>query len=150
MIWFAIVLLIFGLYVARVLHRHVHEAKLLRLREMVHAERMAALEKALPMPESSTQAVETALTGASESRLIQIGSDSAGFRWVRLASLAIGLISLFGGVGSMVGFYLIRVPEVQATWPAGLIAVFLGLGLLLFVLLTRGTNGVPKHEGEAQ
>ena len=150
MIWLAFTLLILGLYVIKVLHRHLHEAKLLRLREMVHAERMAALEKELPLPDSSTQAVETALSGASDSRLIHIGSDNAGLRWVRFASLAIGLAGLFGGVGSMAGFYLLTDPDVQATWPLGLIAVFFGLGLLLFVRLTRAAADVPQQEGEAR
>ena len=88
MIWLAIALLILGLYVAKVIRRHLHEAKLLRLREIAHAERMAALEKELPLPESRTVEVETALSGASDSRPVRIESDNEGFRWVRFASLA--------------------------------------------------------------
>ena len=60
--------------------------------------------------------------------------------------LAIGLAGLLGGVGSMAGFYLLTDPDVQATWPLGLIAVFFGLGLLLFVRLTRAAADVPQQK----
>ncbi len=139
MIWLSCALLILGLYLTRILYRHLHEAKLLRLRELVHAERMAALERDLPLPESSTSEVEIALSGNTNSHLIRIGSEYAVFGWVRFVSLAIGLIGLFGGIGTMAGFYLVADDDVQAIWPLGLIAVFFGLGMLLFVRLTRGT-----------
>ena len=55
------------------------------------------------------------------------------------ATLAVlGLGGLFGGAGSALGHYLEPDPEVTGLWPLGLIPIFIGIGLLLFVRLSRG------------
>jgi len=145
MIWFSISLLLLGRYGARILYRHLHEAKLIRLREMVHVERMAALERNLSLPESTVQEIESALSSGSHSPVIQVGSDSSALRWIRFASLAFGLIGLFGGIGTAVGLYLVPDHDVQGTWPLGSIPVFMGVGLLLFVRLTRRIAETPRN-----
>lgn len=43
MFWLTLVLLILGLYAIAVLQRHLREAKLVRLRDMIHQEKMAVL-----------------------------------------------------------------------------------------------------------
>jgi hypothetical protein len=148
MVWFSFALLILGLYAARILHRHLHEKKLLGLREMVHTERMAALDRDRPWPESAIPEVESALSRSPDSRTSSFGPDHAALRWVRCTALAIGLAGLFGGIGTMASLYLVPDADVQGTWPLGMIPVFLGLGMLLFVRISRRMAETPPSEQE--
>ena len=43
-VFFTVVLVVFGLLCLGLLRNYLHEAKLVRLREMVHKERMTALD----------------------------------------------------------------------------------------------------------
>lgn len=147
MIWFSLALLILGLYAGRILLRHLHEKKLLGLREMVHAERMAALERDLAWPESAIPEVESALSRSSDSPNASPPNHNS-LRWVRCTALAIGLAGIFGGIGTIVGLYLVTDTEVHDTWPLGLIPVFLGLGMLLFVRISRRMVETPPSGQE--
>jgi len=134
----SITLLILGLCGAVVLRRHLHDAKLLRLREISHAERMAAMERDLPVPEADPAGIEPLLTQRDK---VEAGLDrmsGAGVQWIRLVALALGLTCLFGGIGMLPGFYYVSDPEASGMWPLGLIPVFIGTGLLVFVRLSRG------------
>lgn len=136
MVWISIALLLIGVYVTRHLFRHLHEAKLLRLREIVHAERRSALDNSIELPESRTREIEAALS--DDLRGMRIGSQGGEIRWVRVSALVLGLVGLFSGIGAGIGLYLVPDADVQGTWPLGFIPFFIGLGLLLFVLLSRG------------
>lgn len=149
MIWIAITLLILGLYGAAILRRHLHRAKLLRLREILHQERMAAMERDLPAPEADAARIESLLAddggaGANPDRM-----GRAGVQWVRLAALGLGLTCLFGGAGMMPGFYFVPEPEASGLWPLGLIPILIGVGLLLFVRLSKGLAEKINGRGES-
>lgn len=148
MVWFSFAILILGLYAARILHRHLHEKKLLGLREMVHAERMAALDRDLAWPDSAVAEVESALSRSSDFRTSSFGPNHAALRWVRCTALAIGLAGLFGGVGTVAGLYLVSDTDVHSTWPLGVIPVFLGLGMLLFVRISSRMAETQPGEQE--
>lgn len=109
--------------------RHLRESKRLAEREMVHRERMAALEKGAPLPE-----LLAGLRAPGE-------APGNGRAWVAQAALLAGLTLLLGGVGLFVAFTMIAdTPEtagLQALAPVGLIPAFAGLGLLLFYDLDR-------------
>jgi hypothetical protein len=109
--------------------RHLREAKRVAEREMIHRERMAALEKGAALPE-----LPAGLRGASE----ETGNGRA---WVSQAALLAGLTLLLGGIGLFVAFIMVPdTPEMgglQAMAPIGLIPAFAGLGLLLFYDLDR-------------
>lgn len=138
MVSLAITLLILGLFGATILRRHLRQAKLLRLREILHQERMTAMERDLPVPEADTAKIESLLADGDPADANPGPPGGASVHWIRLAALALGLTCLFGGVGMMPGFYYLPDPEASGLWPLGLIPVLIGLGLLLFVQLSRG------------
>ena len=133
---FAITLLILGIATALIARRHLREAKLIRLREITHQERMAAMKQETPLPPIDDARLESALlrgvpTGA-------VPSNGAGVQWVRMVALVLGLAGVFGGIGAAIGLYVIPDPEASDLWSLGLIPIFTGIGLLLFVRLSRG------------
>ncbi len=148
MIWFSLALLILGLYAGRILRRHLHEKKLLGLREMVHTERMAALDRDLAWPESAILEVESALSRSIDSRANSSEPNHTFLQWVRCAALAIGLAGLFGGIGTIAGLYLVTDTDMQGSWPLGLIPVLLGLGMLLFVRISSRMVETQPSEQE--
>ncbi len=134
--WLATVLLILGLFGAKTLRRHLHEAKLLRLREISHKERMVAMERGLPVSEADATRIDSLLgEGHGAARPDRVSGASV--HWVRLAALALGLTCLFGGMGIVPGLFYQSEAEVSGMWPIGLIPMFIGIGLLLFFGLTR-------------
>ena len=104
--------------------RHLRESKRLAEREMVHRERMVALEKGAALPE-----LLAGLRAPGE-------VPGNGRAWVSQAALLAGLTLLFAGVGLFVGFTMVPdTPEtagLHAMAPVGFIPAFAGLGLLLF------------------
>jgi hypothetical protein len=138
MLWFAIAILILGLVGATILRRHLREAKLLRLREVSHKERMMAMERDLPVPNADANRIDSLLGEDEGTRMRSDPKNSTSVHWIRLAALALGLTSIFGGAGYMAGLYLVTDPDASATWPIGLIPIFIGTGLLIFLLLSKG------------
>jgi hypothetical protein len=117
--------------------RHLREAKKVALREMIHRERMAALEKGVELPELPGDVVGQE-RGAAD-----------GSPWVRSAALLAGVVLLLGGLGLSVSFLLIgpgtNVSDLSLLWPLGLIPAFTGVGLLLYYLLERLAGRPPGH-----
>lgn len=138
MLWLALTLLILGFVGASIWRRHLHQAKLLRLREISHTERMAAMERDLPVPQSDPAGIGALLGDVERTDTTPDLVSRAGVRWVRFVALALGLTSLFGGLGALPGLYYLADQEASGMWPIGLIPVMVGVGLLIFVLLSRG------------
>ena len=138
MFFFAITLLILGLFGASIVRRHLHEAKLLRLREISHKERMVAMERGLPVAEADATKIDSLLSEGQRAGTNSDRMTGASIHWVRLAALALGLITLFSGFGIMPGFYYQSETEISGMWPIGVIPIFIGMGLLIFVRLSRG------------
>lgn len=111
---------------AWLLSRHLRDAKLVRLREMAHRERLAALERGL----------ESVAPAADEFEL----EPRRSFPHERVARAA-GLVLTFGGLGQMAAFRMVpRTPEMagmQDLWTLGLIPVALGLGFLSYAWTNR-------------
>lgn len=114
----------------------------MRLREMLHQERMAALEKGIDVPETDTDDIlmqsladNDAVTGPASA------SSSVSDRTLRLAVLGLGLVLTLGGIGWYVG--MAAVP--QTRWTVGMpemaslgaIPSMVGVGLLIFWLTLR-------------
>jgi hypothetical protein len=51
------------------------------------------------------------------------------------------LASFFGGIATSVGMYLVKDPEFSNYWAMGLIPTLIGLGLLIFYLMSRSLGG---------
>lgn len=111
---------IFGWVAAGLVWRAHSSRRRDKVREMVHRERMLALEKGTPLPELD---------------LGENGSAAADKAGGRRAALALGLMLLFGGTGMMAAFMM--AVDLSDLWPLGLIFLFIGVGLLLYVPLSR-------------
>jgi hypothetical protein len=146
----AIMLLVLGLFGAAILRRHLHEAKLLRLREITHKERMVAMERDMPVSDADATRIDSLLgeSQGADARPDRIHSVSV--HWVRLTALALGLTCLFGGMGTLPGLHYQSDSEVSGMWAIGLIPIFVGTGLLIFFGLSKALaekmNGNGKQE----
>lgn len=109
--------------------RHLRDAKRVAMREMIHRERMMALEKGLAPPEVPAE------VASGEER----GIDAAA--WVGRAALLTGLALAFAGFGLFVSFSMVpNRPEVSGLGDLasmGFLPIFTGVGLLLFYVLDR-------------
>jgi hypothetical protein len=130
------VILVLGLIGASLLRRHLREAKQLQLRQIIHEERIKAMEHSLPLPE------------VRDSELIPDGqprhSLPSAVLWVRIVALCVGLTCFFGGIGMTIGFFAAEMGDLNETWSVGLIPVFIGIGLMIFYLTSRKLARFPE------
>ncbi len=136
--FFGFVVLVLGLFGISLLRKHLREAKQLKLRQIIHEERIKAMEHQLPLPDVDDAELVDQLREISGSQ------GSGGQRgllttvlWVRIVTLCIGLASLFGGIGTAVSLINIADSEFSDYWSFGLIPAFIGLGLLIFFGLSK-------------
>jgi hypothetical protein len=98
-----------------------------REREMLHRERMLALEKGVPLPELAPPD----------------GNGSAMARYPNALPnvvLGCGLLLFFLGMGIISALQIVRIPDPEApanAWAFGLIPVMLGFGCLIYYWLIR-------------
>lgn len=99
--------------------------------ELIAKERLAALEKGVPMPE---------LPDYDDPRRPPL---SARLRWNPRWPLGAGALSILLGLGASLAMWLSGDPYHRQVWPFGLLGVFLGVGLFLHYALTRerGSGG---------
>ncbi len=90
--------------------------------ETIHAERVMAMEKGIPLPELPLEPT-TRPDSAQESRQV---------------TLIIGIVLAMFGIGSMITLSLLD--EFRWGWPAPLPVAFIGLGLVLYYLLTAASD----------
>ena len=142
--WFFVTaLFVLGLIAAAIWRRHLRDAKLLKLREMIHKERITNMESVPPEAADSRQLDELLLEMAKQEP--RAPNPAAALMWVRLVALCIGLASVFGGVGLAIGMYAVTSdPEITGMWSMGIIPAAIGLGLLVFYYLSRNFS-VPSN-----
>ncbi len=143
---FGLAILVLGLVGANLLRRHLREAKQLRVREIIHEERMQAMEHNAPLPDvDDARLIGQLMEGIDDGG----GNDGRGLvmavLWVRIVALCVGLASFFGGIATCVGMFLVKDPEFSNYWAMGLIPTLIGLGLLLFFVMSRS---LPVHTAE--
>ena len=140
--FFALTILVLGLIGASMLRRHLREAKQLKLRQIIHEERLKAMEHNAPLPEVDD---ETLIGQYFEDSSHAAGNEGRGVAlailWVRIVALCIGLASFFGGIATSAGCYLAKDPEFSNYWAMGLIPTLIGLGLLIFYWMSRSLAG---------
>lgn len=90
--------------------------------ETIHAERVMAMEKGIPLPELPLEP-PARTHSAQESRQV---------------TLIIGIVLAMFGIGSMITLSLLD--EFRRGWPAPLPVAFIGLGLVLYYLLTAAAD----------
>ncbi len=138
-LWVLLALLfIFGWAGFVILTKHLRNKNRLRTRDMIHKERMLAMEKGVPLGELPDH-LSQAENGEDESYVPSINGD-----WDRRIALGLGLVFLFGGIGIAIGFLLI--PEsldtegLRGLASMGFIPALIGVGLLLYYRLSRPKN----------
>jgi hypothetical protein len=95
--------------------------------ELIHKERMAAMEKGIPMPEWPDYDVNGKAAVCEDIRGDRKENPKG--------ALGAGAILMMVGAGMCLAFYLW--PAVRQIWPIGLIVVFTGVGVMLSYLLTK-------------
>jgi hypothetical protein len=117
---------IFGWITALLIVWFVRSSRRQRRLELIHAERLAAIEKGIPLPELPDYDTLLHRTGRH-------GPHGLNPRW------PLGLGAIFGmfGVGICLALGFSGDEYHNQIWPFGLIPVFLGLGLALHYFLTR-------------
>jgi hypothetical protein len=98
--------------------------------ELIHKERLAAMEKGIPMPEWPDYDVNGKSILAEGLR----GGRSHNPK----ASLGAGAVLVMIGAGICLAFYLVGIAGLRPLWPLGLIVVFTGIGLFIHYFLTKG------------
>jgi hypothetical protein len=88
--------------------------------EIIHAERLAAMDKGIPLPELPIDPPPVGKAG---------GDDNSGV-------LFAGIVLSMFGAGSMLALTGIR-DEENVLWPLPLPIVMMGLGMILYYLLAR-------------
>ena len=134
----AVILLILGLGALAVWNKHLREAKLTRIRDIMHQERITAMEKGIPLENLDHGGMAQELSQTNGSRSMLESDMNRNVIWIRLSALCLGILFLFGGIAVVAGFPMVGDAEVQAMWPIGFIPGLIGLGLLLFFGLSRG------------
>lgn len=120
-IWAALVLVwIFGMLGLSLLRRQLERRHALRRREMLHRERLAALEHGQPIPE---------VLELGDEELPSAAGDPHRARQVALRRL--GMVLGAAGAGATIALYLSSDADLHALWSLGLIPIFVGFGLLL-------------------
>ncbi len=119
---------IFGWVLVALFIWYVRGVRRQRRLELIHAERMLAIEKGVPLP-------ELPLYEPPERRwLLALPSDQQiNPRW----PLGVGAIFIMAGLGVSIALYLSKDEYHNQIWPLGLIGIFVGIGLMLHYALTR-------------
>lgn len=107
--------------------RSIRENSRLKVSEMIHRERIEAMQQGLPVPEAPQ--VPTTVSDAS----VRISRLS--IHWFRAVSLALGLFFLFTGMGMCLAFSVVE--DFREIWSIGMIPAMAGIGFLLFYGLSR-------------
>lgn len=127
---------VFGFAAVLIVAWHLRSKRQLQKLNMIHEERMKAMEKGIPLPEfpelredESSAIIGKALASNMQARL-----------WNPRWPLGVGVLLIMGGLGTSVAMMLSGWEFHNELWPFGLIGVFLGVGMFLFYALTRTTS----------
>ncbi|MFN7932875.1 MAG: DUF6249 domain-containing protein [Bryobacteraceae bacterium] len=98
--------------------------------DLIHKERMQAIEKGLPYPELPPYAVED-----------EEGDKHVQWRPVSPRRIAgLGIVVILGGAGTLTALIISQDKYLQSLWSMGLIPIFLGVGLLLYAWINRNAE----------
>jgi len=127
-----VTLVVFGFVGFGILQKFLRSQSVGRRREMIHKERMAAMEKGLPIDSLGLDqelSMKNEVSGQNQEKVLV---------WVRLVALCLGLFFLLVGIGMCIAFHFAHMQDLNTIWTVGFIPVLGGIGLLLFVVLSRG------------
>ncbi len=123
------VFVVFVSWLIVILNRYLAGRNEIVREKMRHAERLAAIDKGVPIPDWGVSLREDDLQSEEMPRRV--------LRRLRLASLSFGLFLAFGGLGMSTAFYFSGDDELATVASVGLIPMMAGIGLLLFYYLSK-------------
>jgi hypothetical protein len=123
------VIWVFGWVLLLILIWHLKGRRRERRLDMIHKERMMAMEKGIPLPEMPEFAEPSGRSTLAET----IGAIRINPRW----PLGLGAVLAMLGAGISVALWLTPEQDPHNAWPVGLVGVFFGIGLFLHYFLTR-------------
>jgi hypothetical protein len=145
----AFVTLVLGLVGFSILRRHLVLGRQLKLRQILHEERMKAMEQNVELPGANDLELARLLGEAQPSRPNGKGWLFPSMLWVRVVSLCLGLTGFFGGIGTCIGLRATTGEGLYEFWAMGLIPVFVGVGLLSFYALSARLADQAREEVQA-
>lgn len=98
--------------------------------ELIHKERMIAMEKGIPLPELPDYETPPKKSQWAENIRFYTASNPR-------MPLGFGAIAIMLGVGTSLALFLSGEDYHQRVWSFGLIGIFLGFGLFLHYFLTK-------------
>ena len=119
---------IFGWVFAVILIWYLVTRRKDRKLELIHKERLVAMEKGIPLPELPTY--EESNRRPADGLWTQIRLNP---RW----PLGVGSVFIMLGIGTTLALALSAEPYHNRVWSFGLIPIFFGVGLFLHYKLTR-------------
>jgi hypothetical protein len=120
---------VFGWVLLLILIWHLKGQRRQKRMEMIHKERMVAMEKGIPLPELPGFGEAPDRSAVAEAMsAIRINP-----RW----PLGLGALFVMVGAGTSLALWLTPERDPHNAWPLGLIGVFFGVGLFLHYVLTR-------------
>ncbi|NNE04777.1 MAG: hypothetical protein HKN15_03520 [Xanthomonadales bacterium] len=107
------------------------KSKLAR-QELLQKERLAAIEKGIPLPDW-----DTVMLDEDGSLVSSAEAHERRRQWFRMLTLALGLLMCFAGIGMLFAFNIGADNDFRDIGTIGAIPIMAGIGLLLFYALTR-------------
>jgi len=110
--------------------KYVHTRKRQEERQMIHRERILAMEKGIPLPEFPIPEDDSA-----KSTLVEISNASRSL--LPKLTLGCGLIVFFLGTGLLVALIMYPDSQTRKMWTMSFIPIFVGVGFLIYHVLLR-------------
>ena len=130
---------VFGFAAVLLIGWHLRNKRRLEKLNIIHEERMKAMEKGIPLPEFPEISDKEGSAIISRALASNIEARPWNPRW----PLGAGALLIMAGIGISVAMRLSEWELHNELWAFGLVGVFLGLGMFLFYGLTRS----PRSEG---
>jgi len=125
---------VFGFAIVLLVAWHLRNKRRLEKLQLIHEERMKAMEKGIPLPEFPD-------LEETESKIIigkALATNIEAKLWNPRWPLGVGVLLIMGGIGTTVAMKLSSDSAFNSElWPFPLIGVFVGVGMFLFYALTR-------------
>ncbi len=119
---------VFGWAIIILIFIYLRNRKRQKMLELIHKERLAAMEKGIPIPEWPDYDINGKSSLMEDLRRSRSKNPKA--------YLGAGALLVTIGAGICLAFYLVGV-DLRLLWPLGLIVVFIGIGLFIYHFLTK-------------
>ena len=130
---------VFGFAAVLLIAWHLRGKRQLQKLNIIHTERMKAMEKGIPLPEFPELSENEGKVLVGRALASHMAARSVNPRW----PLGVGAVLIMAGLGTALAMRMSAWDFHNELWPFGLIGVFLGIGMFLFYALTRSPADRP-------